>query len=177
MARSIVLSRSVPATTVVGQPMVTRKQRGLVLSARKDDVGRAIAAVCLSLVMGISAKPALAADCPDFHTVSKGEAKGLQWCDVKVGDGDSPVPKAFIKAYVLTRVRFIRCGKISSLVICVWYPTSTGTIPVHWTRRWPAVCSTARMIAASLLDSWSGPTRSSVDGILAFWAMGTSCHR
>jgi len=53
----------------------------------------------LALRPALVRQVAMADSCPTFKTVSSGEAKGLQWCDVKVGDGESPVPKAFIKAH------------------------------------------------------------------------------
>ncbi len=86
-------------------PIARKAQHAPGGSVPADAARRALAALCgcLSVVV-VASQPALAADCPAFNTVSKGEAKGLQWCDVRVGDGDSPVPKAFIKAYVLTRV-------------------------------------------------------------------------
>jgi FKBP-type peptidyl-prolyl cis-trans isomerase len=83
-------------------PSAIKEHAAPAASAPVDAARRcaAMATLCLS-VMVVSSHPALADSCPTFNTVSKGEAKGLQWCDVKVGDGDSPVPKAFIKAYVL----------------------------------------------------------------------------
>ena len=83
-------------------PIARKAQHAPGGSVPADAARRALAALCgcLSVVV-VASQPALAADCPAFNTVSKGEAKGLQWCDVRVGDGDSPVPKAFIKAYVL----------------------------------------------------------------------------
>lgn len=42
---------------------------------------------------------AYAAECPDFTTASSGDAKGLQFCDLKVGDGDAPVKGSFIKVH------------------------------------------------------------------------------
>lgn len=83
-------------------PSAIKEHAAPAASAPVDAARRAMATLCGCLsVMVVSSHPALADSCPTFNTVSKGEAKGLQWCDVKVGDGDSPVPKAFIKAYVL----------------------------------------------------------------------------
>jgi len=83
-------------------PSAMKEHAAPAASAPVDAARRAMATLCGCLsVMVVSSHPALADSCPTFNTVSKGEAKGLQWCDVKVGDGDSPVPKAFIKAYVL----------------------------------------------------------------------------
>ncbi len=86
-------------------PIARKEQPAAVGSVPADAARRAIAAFCGCLsVLVVSSQPALADSCPTFNTVSKGEAKGLQWCDVKVGDGESPVPKAFIKASVLSFV-------------------------------------------------------------------------
>mmetsp|Transcript_1489 Transcript_1489/g.4831 ORF Transcript_1489/g.4831 Transcript_1489/m.4831 type:complete len:230 (+) Transcript_1489:3955-4644(+) len=81
-------------------PSAIKEHAAPAASAPVDAARRAMATLCGCLsVMVVSSHPALADSCPTFNTVSKGEAKGLQWCDVKVGDGDSPVPKAFIKAH------------------------------------------------------------------------------
>jgi hypothetical protein len=86
-------------------PIARKEQPVPVASQRIDAPRRALAALCGCLCVAVVAsQPALADGCPNFNTVSKGEAKGLQWCDVRVGDGDSPVPKAFIKACVLSLV-------------------------------------------------------------------------
>ena len=86
----------------LAQMMAIKEHAAPAASAPVDAARRTMATLCGCLsVMVVSSHPALADSCPTFNTVSKGEAKGLQWCDVKVGDGDSPVPKAFIKAYVL----------------------------------------------------------------------------
>ena len=42
---------------------------------------------------------ALADACPTMVKVSSGDASGLEYCDVKVGDGDPPVKGTFVKVH------------------------------------------------------------------------------
>jgi len=74
----------------------TKRQRN---NAHTATLKQSVAALSLALILQHQPMDALAADCPEFTTISQGEAKGLQWCDVKIGEGDSPVPKAFVKAH------------------------------------------------------------------------------
>ena len=59
-------------------------------------VGMAAAALlCAPQLTG----SALADACPTMVKVSSGDASGLEYCDVKLGEGDAPVKGAFIKVH------------------------------------------------------------------------------
>jgi len=54
---------------------------------------------CL-LSLGVASNMMAMADvCPAMVTVSKGDAAGLEFCDIKEGEGDSPVKGAFVKVH------------------------------------------------------------------------------
>ena len=67
-----------------------------------DDVKRmAVVGVSSCLVSwgAASNMMAMADVCPSMVTASSGDAAGLQYCDIKEGEGESPVKGAFIKVH------------------------------------------------------------------------------
>ena len=57
------------------------------------------ASVCVLAASSCLSGAAYASECPEYVTASAGDAKGLQFCDLKVGDGDAPVKGSFIKVH------------------------------------------------------------------------------
>lgn len=97
-----------PCLSVTRQCHGTHGETRCIPRARRYDEDRP-GDMMMALIGGLSSAcvlaasswcgPALASACPEYVTASTGDAKGLQFCDLTVGDGDTPVKGSFIKVH------------------------------------------------------------------------------
>jgi len=114
-ARPTIGARTPPRAAVVARATATARASGeeaasaapvaapvaaAAASRRGALVAAAAAAAALGLGLGLRAGPARAADAAAADTCSYSTLdNGVQWCDLKVGEGPSPVAGAMIRAH------------------------------------------------------------------------------